>query len=763
MISRGVVLLRLVLSVATLLLAAGFWFLQTYGAAKPDVLPSSAPATLFSAGRAERVLARILGPEKPHPVSSDENARVRSRIVKELSQLGLRPFVLRGFACHTPHNYGVLICASVNDVIADVKRGQGKAIVLLAHYDSVPAGPGAADDESGVAAVIETVRSLIARQLPGKHPVMAVLTDGEEADLLGAAAFLHNPVLKARVGAVVNVEARGNRGPSLLFQTSAGDGPLIDLYAANVRDYATSSLYHEIYRFLPNDTDLTLFIADNFPSYNFAYVGGVADYHTADDVRANLDPVSLQQQGENMLGVVTGLDNADFGQLHGSDKIYFDILGRWLPRVSVGLAIPLAVIALLGIMLASILVRGEGRDWQTWLRSFAITPALIVLALFSGFLLHAVASLISGMPDPAYAYPAVFRVALALALAGSAVLVSRFAPPRLSAIAAWLWLSAMGIAAAIFFPGFSPYFLLPSLVAAIALNVAARASGESFWITATLIAALGALLVWSSIGTLGEMIMGLRLHPLFTVPFALALAALIPILSRFALPRPVWLTSTAVLFGAAIVAAIVQGFLPTFSDVAPQRLSLTYVQDRTRAQWALDAAAPIPMAMRAVASFSAKPQRMSDFWGAPSYLAPAGLPRFPAPAATVIARPPSNGLRRITVNLHGSNEAVQMYVAIPRAAGLRFIDVGGWHVTAPSDWATQDAVAIACMSRDCSDRSITLALTSRSAVNLGIYEHRFGLPDFARPLIDARPRTAVPSQNGDGVTLASVVTIPAAQ
>lgn len=104
-----------------------------------------------------------------------------------------------------------------------------------------------------------------------------------------------------------------------------------------------------------------------------------------------------------------------------------------------------------------------------------------------------------------------------------------------------------------------------------------------------------------------------------------------------------------------------------------------------------------------------------------------------------------------------------MYVAIPRAAGLRFIDIGGWHATAPSGWAEQDAVAIACMSRDCFDESITLALTSRSAVNLGIYEHRFGLPDFARSLIDARPRAAVPSQNGDGVTLASVVTIPAAQ
>src|SRR5437773_9662959 len=139
------------IALALLMLAAAFWFLQSYGAAQLEVVPATASPRAFSAARAERVLARILGPEKPHPVSTDENARVRGRIISELAALGLHPFVLSSFACHSPYNYGVLICASVKDVIAEVKPGGGKAVVLLAHYDSVPAGPGAADDESGVA------------------------------------------------------------------------------------------------------------------------------------------------------------------------------------------------------------------------------------------------------------------------------------------------------------------------------------------------------------------------------------------------------------------------------------------------------------------------------------------------------------------------------------------------------------------------------------------------------------------------------------
>ena len=752
--------LRFVMCLGLLLMAAGFWFLQVYGAARPSLIPTSAPGPTFSAARAEQTLVRLLGPEKPHPVSTEENARVRGRIIKELSSLNLRPFVLHGFACHSPHDYGVLICASVNDVIAEVKPGRGKAIVLLAHYDSVPAGPGAADDESGVATVIETARALIAAGLPGRHPVMAVLTDGEEADLLGAAAFLQNPGLKARVGAVVNVEARGDRGPSLLFQTSAGDGPLIDLYAKNVPEYATSSLYHEIYKFLPNDTDLTLFIADGFPSYNFAFVGGVADYHTANDTRASLDAVSLQQHGNNMLGVVKGLENVDFAQLNGGDAIYFDILGRWLPRVPVVVAIPLALLVFLGILLAIYLTRGERFGWREWLRGFSVMPALVLLALFSGFLLHAVASLVSGMPDPAYAHPDTFRTALAFALGGSALLVSELAPAGVPELAVWLSLSGMGLVVAILLPGFSPYFLLPSLVAAIMLVISARTTRYSFRIGAVLFAALVALLVWSSIGALGEMIIGLKLHPLFTVPFAFALATIVPLLSRCALPRDIWLGGTVALFVLAIIAAAVQGFEPTFSVAAPQRLSITYVQDRTRSEWAVDAFAPVPRAMRNVAPFSAKPQRTSDIAGT-SYVAPAGAPRFAAPTATVIARPPSNGLRRVTISLHGSKEAAQMYVTIPRAAGLRSIDIGGWHADAPQAWARQDAVVIACMSRDCGDQSITLTLASRSAANVGIYEHQFGLPELARPLVVARPATAVPSQNGDGVTLVSTVTIPA--
>ena len=88
-----------------------------------------------------------------------------------------------------------------------------------------------------------------------------MITDGEEAGLLGADAFLQNAALKARVGAVVNVEARGTRGRSLSVPDQPRRRPADrSLRRRACRCYATSSLYAEIYRLLPNDTDLTLFI-----------------------------------------------------------------------------------------------------------------------------------------------------------------------------------------------------------------------------------------------------------------------------------------------------------------------------------------------------------------------------------------------------------------------------------------------------------------------------------------------------------------------
>ena len=98
--------------------------------------------------------------------------------------------------------------------------------MLVAHYDSVPGGPGVADDGAGVAAIIETVRAL-KEMKPLQNDVIILLTDGEENGMLGAKAFVEDHPWVKDVGLVLNFEARGNKGPSFMFETSDNNGWIV--------------------------------------------------------------------------------------------------------------------------------------------------------------------------------------------------------------------------------------------------------------------------------------------------------------------------------------------------------------------------------------------------------------------------------------------------------------------------------------------------------------------------------------------------------
>ena len=86
--------------------------------------------------------------------------------------------------------------------------------------------------------------------------VIALITDGEEAGLLGAAAFVREHPLAKDVAFVLNFEARGTSGRSFMFET--GPGNLDAARALRKAGNATAgSVYATIYRTLPNDTDLS--------------------------------------------------------------------------------------------------------------------------------------------------------------------------------------------------------------------------------------------------------------------------------------------------------------------------------------------------------------------------------------------------------------------------------------------------------------------------------------------------------------------------
>ncbi|HZE22403.1 MAG TPA: M28 family peptidase [Blattabacteriaceae bacterium] len=318
----------------------------------PQPLPATAPENEFSAQRAlihVREIASV-----PHPLGSAADAAARNYLVAQLTQLGLQPQIFSSLGVDSSGR--LIIAGKINDIVGRLPgTASAPAIVLMAHYDSVYSAPGAGDDASGVASILEILRAL-KHGPPIQRNIIVLFTDGEEAGLLGAEAFSHSHPWMRDAGLILNFEARGNRGPSLLFETSQNNRPLIGA-VAHVAPYPIgSSLFYELYKILPNDTDFTVFRPAGIPGLNFAFGEGLEAYHSPLDTPDHLSLASLQHHGSYGLALTRHFGQLDLAALRNSqgDDVFFDWFGsrlvaysqRWvLPgQILITLLLPIALL-----------------------------------------------------------------------------------------------------------------------------------------------------------------------------------------------------------------------------------------------------------------------------------------------------------------------------------------------------------------------------------------------------------------------------------
>jgi hypothetical protein len=283
---------------------------------------------------------------EPHPLGSEAAGPVRAYLIDELKKLGLEPEVQRP---RDPPQPGAdpPWRSLVRNIVARW-RGTGpagkKALLLSAHYDSVARGPGAGDDASGVAAILESLRALKAGPAP-ERDIIVLINEGEEVGLYGADVFASEHPWAADVGVVINFDARGNSGPSFMFETSEGNGWLVEQMARALPHPMASSLTYEVYRLMPNDTDLTVYKKHGMAGWNFAFVGGLYYYHSPHDTPANLDPRTLQHQGENLLALARRIGRLDLEDVRRDDVVYSSVLQAFVMIYPRGWIIPLLVLA----------------------------------------------------------------------------------------------------------------------------------------------------------------------------------------------------------------------------------------------------------------------------------------------------------------------------------------------------------------------------------------------------------------------------------
>jgi hypothetical protein len=239
----------------------------------------------------------------PHPLGTAPNRQVRDRLIARMAALGLSPEIRPGVGAQVARRAPNLLIAGRVENVVGVLPGRDRAapaLALMAHYDSVPASSGAADDIAGVASALEIVRAIKARGVPARD-VMLVITDGEEAGLLGANAFFRRDPLAKRVGFVINMEARGSAGRVQMFQTGAQNGETVKLLTGAARRPQASSLSVFVYENMPNDTDFTESKAAGVPGLNYAFAGRQFDYHSPTSTPATMHARTLQDMGDQVL------------------------------------------------------------------------------------------------------------------------------------------------------------------------------------------------------------------------------------------------------------------------------------------------------------------------------------------------------------------------------------------------------------------------------------------------------------------------------
>lgn len=313
-------------------LLIGVWALQV-----PTPRGADAPATDFSAARAMTDVRAIAA--RPHPVGSADHARVRQYLFGRMAQLGLAPAQQAGAlspeSVERLTRWGGDPAAAGNQAVNLVGVLPGRdpatpAVLMMAHYDSAWGSPGAADDASGVAAILEAVRAIQARGAPDRTLVV-VLTDAEELNLDGARIFFSEHPLRDRIGAVINLEARGGGGRAFMFETGSGNAGTIDVYARAARRAdggpASSSLAVFVYETMPNGTDFTIAANRGLGGMNFAFIGRPSQYHSPTSTPDALDQGALQHIGSQALEAADALLRGPALPQTGRNAVFSDYLG----------------------------------------------------------------------------------------------------------------------------------------------------------------------------------------------------------------------------------------------------------------------------------------------------------------------------------------------------------------------------------------------------------------------------------------------------
>lgn len=732
-------------------------FLSIEGLRPAAPRPLNASPSEFSAERAREILNRLVGDGIPHPTGSPENDAVRRRVMDEFSKLGFQPTVQQGFACDKEGD-----CATVQNVLARLDGNEpGEAVMVAAHYDSVPAGPGAFDDGAGVATVLEAARALKSLPQP-RHSVIFLVDDGEEPGLIGARVFVDQHPWAKEVRAVVNIDSRGTTGPSLMFETGDANEWAVRAYAARATRPETSSIFYEGYKRYPNDTDFTVFKAAGYQGVNFANIGGVVHYHTPLDNFANANPATLQHHGDNALSSLETLANTEISSPPRASAVYFDVFGRWVicwpanRTLKIALSSAILLFLEIGWLIYKKRVTVPEFLWGllAWLVSMLAVGAC---ALILSYILKRAGATSS----PWVAHPPPAQISFwALAIAVVSLISIRFAE-RAGFLGlwtgVWTWWAVSGIAIGLRIASVSYILLLAVCAAAlVGLLIVFRPELSSRDRTIAVVMPL-------AIGAALGFVPALLLYQSFGSPALPGIALLVGLLCTPISPlcastkRPPGVLVVAVPSIAAVstvVAAFAAIVVPVFSAKAPEHVNLEYVQeaDAGKSQWVVyPASGRLPEPLRMATNFRGENGGPYPWIVEPSFMVNAPYLDFAPPTFTILELSTMSGKRVYRALLRSERGAPEIVVAFPPNSGIESVSAeneplqpGPEAVRGLNGWFVYNFSGMPV-------KGVELGFTLPAGKSVEVYalDATYSLPSEGFFLLKARPLTVVPYSSGD--------------
>ena len=331
----------------------------------------------------------------PGHVGTTTHNRSRRYIVRTLQDMGLQVQMQKTTSLNSRGNRS----APVANILARIKGSDpdAKALLLMSHYDDATYhSPGAADAASGVATILEGIRAFMERKEPQQNDIIILITDAEELGLLGAKAFVKQHAWALDVGLVLNFEARGTAGPAyMLMETQSGNQQLLKAFKeADTPFPVSNSLAYEIYKMLPNDTDVTeLKKLPDVQGYNFAFIDDHFNYHTAQDDLPHVSLDSIAHQATYLTHTLNYFANQNLSDLQAdADQIFISIPHIGIIDYPVSWSIWFTIGGL--ILAMAVLMMGVKKQLLGWKTTLYSLFNLIAIVLINTALAFALLSLI---------------------------------------------------------------------------------------------------------------------------------------------------------------------------------------------------------------------------------------------------------------------------------------------------------------------------------------------------------------------------------